>query len=144
MMFSIRKFFNPKRALVDSPPRAKLEALSQKIGYGGNPEHKQNPGNFGLTPPACRKRSKALCDNTRVFDKETALYLLREGAKRGLISKQERKGFPQNIWAITKDGMPLEAQLENAEKGTYHGYPMDGDDPLIEDVRTRWEEGENA
>ena len=28
--------------------------LAEKVSYGGNPEHKMNPGDFGLTPPAAQ------------------------------------------------------------------------------------------
>jgi len=41
--------------------------------------------------------------------------------------------------AVADNGVPLEAMLENAETGAYHGYPMLPIDPLVEDVRTRWE-----
>lgn len=140
-MFSQRKTFNPKRALADNPPRDKLERLAQMVCYRGNPEHKRNPGDFGLTPPACAKRSKMLCDDAGVFSRETANRLLREGVKRGLVSKQERNGFPQNIWAVTEDKVPLEAQLENEQTGAYHGYPMDAKDRLFPDVCVRWNEG---
>ena len=133
--------FNPKRMLAKAPPLDKLERLVRKVRYCGNPEHKRNPGDFGLTPPACAKRFKALCDDAGVFSKKIANRLLCEGVKRGLVSKQERNGFPKNIWAVTEDGMPLEAQLENEQAGTYHGYPMDARDRLILDLRVRWDEG---
>jgi hypothetical protein len=35
-------------------------------------------------------------------------------------------------------GIPLEAQLENAAKGVYHGYPMPESDPLAAEVLSRW------
>ncbi len=48
-------------------------------------------------------------------------------------------GFPKNVWVVTEDGIPLEAQLENQETGVYHGYPMPLDDPFREKVLERWE-----
>ena len=47
--------FNPKRKLL-SPAEvevrvAELRALASRARYGGNPEHKKNPGDFGLVPP---------------------------------------------------------------------------------------------
>lgn len=48
--------------------------------------------------------------------------LLREGLRRGVFSPQERNGWPQNVWAVTEKGEPLEAQRET--DGVYHGYPM--------------------
>ncbi len=48
--------FNPKRRLL-APALARaraaeFERLAERVGYGGNPEHKLNPGDFNLTPPA--------------------------------------------------------------------------------------------
>jgi hypothetical protein len=54
------------------------------------------------------------------------------------VSEQVRNGFPQNIWAVSSDGVPLETQLENAEQGIYHGYPMPADDGFGERVVERW------
>jgi len=51
-----------------------------------------------------------------------------------LISIQKRNDFPQNIWAVTDTGIPLEAQLENNVQGAYHGYPMPESDPFRETV----------
>ncbi len=60
--------------------------------------------------------------------------------RRGLVSEQRpgQRGYPQNIWAVTPDGIALEAQLENADKGSYHGYPMAANDPLRSVVLSRW------
>ena len=69
------------------------------------------------------------------------MRLLRKGAKLGLISVQERKGLPQNIWAVSPNGIALEAQLDNVEAATYHGYPMGSGDPLASEILARWKEG---
>jgi hypothetical protein len=50
---------------------------------------------------------------------------------------QERDGWPQNVWAVTERGEPLEAQLEG--QGVYHGYPMAEADPFREKILDRWE-----
>jgi hypothetical protein len=55
-----------------------------------------------------------------------------------LISEQKRGDFPQNIWAVTSDGIPLEAQLTNEVQGVYHGYPMPSSDDLRNEVIKRW------
>jgi hypothetical protein len=39
---------------------------------------------------------------------------------------------------MTDDGTPLEAQLDNVEQGTYHGYPLPESDPFAEVVRLAW------
>lgn len=83
-----------------------------------------NPGDFGLDPPSSPRPDKTLCDGTGIFERSKAVELLQEGVRRGLISVQERDGLPQNVWAVTLDGIPLEAQLENQVEATYRGYPM--------------------
>ena len=139
-MFTKRNSYNPKRRIEPHPVRADLNRLEDKAGYGGNPEHKKNPGDFGLTPPAKPHADKSLCDETGIFTRSRALKLLREGIRRGLVSRQIRNGYPQNIWAVTEEGMPVEAQLENPETGTYHGYPMAERDPFRKEVFNSWTE----
>lgn len=46
--------------------------------------------------------------------------------------------WPQNIWAVTDEGCPVEAQLENQVQGTYHGYPMPEADPMRKEILERW------
>jgi hypothetical protein len=137
-----RRTGNPKRRLRDAPAlpqrQKELEEIAQRAIYAGNPVHKRNPGDFGLTPPSRPRPDKTLCDGAGVFERAVAQALLTEGIRRGLISVQERNGWPQNVWAVTNDGFPLEATLENAETGAYHGYPLLLRDPLCEDLRTRW------
>jgi hypothetical protein len=117
-----KRRFNPKRRIVNSTDEARLQALSQRVVYVGNPAHKKHPSDFGLTPPAQPRLNKTLCDGTQV-KLQSAMRLLRKGAKLGLISVQEHHGLPQNIWAVSSDGIALEAQLDNVEAATYHGYP---------------------
>ncbi|MDE0028373.1 MAG: hypothetical protein OXU42_03085 [Deltaproteobacteria bacterium] len=133
-----RKRFNPKRAIAVSPDPSALQDLANRVRYGGNPEHKRNPGDFGLTPPAQPSADKTLCDEVGVTRRRVALRLLREGIRKGLISGQVRGRFPQNVWAVTKDGSPVEAQLENPETGSYHGYPMPDTDPFAKRVVENW------
>jgi len=70
-----------------------------------------------------------------------ATELLQQALRMGLVSRQERNGWPQNVWMVYKIGnneLPLEAMLENPEKGTYHGYPMPRQDPFRDQVLARW------
>jgi len=136
-----RTVFNFKRRIAkDLPSKAKLEALSKSLHYGGNPAHKRSPGDFGLTPPAMPRSSKSLCDNAGILKRKEALRLLRKGVLQGMISNWDGKGFPKNIWVVTEDGIPLEAQLENPGNGTYHGYPLEMNDDFREIVLATWEE----
>jgi hypothetical protein len=81
-----------------------------------------------------------LCDEAGVTRKEVASNLLRAGIEMGMFSKQMRNGFPQNIWAVNNDGLPFEAELENEEKGEYHGYPMQLDDDFRHVVLSEWKQ----
>jgi hypothetical protein len=116
----------------------RLTCLAQSVKYGGNNQHKKNPGDFGLVPPSQPRPDKTLCDEAGITSRKEALRLLREGARRGLISVQSRADFPQNIWAVTAEGIPLEAQLENREQGIYHGYPIPKTDDFRDEVIKRW------
>ena len=100
--------------------------------------HKKNPSDFNLTPPSQPQPDKTLCDAVGIVSMREALRLLRKGVTKGLISVQTRGDFPQNIWTVTKDGHPLEAQLENQAQGTYHGYPIPSSDDFREQVLKRW------
>ena len=139
-MFDGRKSFNPKRKIAVSPDARELALWMKSARYGGNPEHKRNPGDFSLTPPSNPRADKTLCDAAGIFSRHVALKLLLAGIERGLVSLQLRKGYPQNIWSVTDDGIPLEAQLENSdgETATYHGYPMADSDPFRDVIVQRW------
>ena len=89
-------------------------------------------------PPSSPRADKTLCDLAGILRRVDALELLREGVRQGLVSEQTRNGYPQNVWAVTEDGVPLEAQLENPANGTYHGYPMPAVDPFREKVTAKW------
>jgi hypothetical protein len=99
------------------------------------PNTNRNPGDFGLTPPAAARVSKTLCDKVGIFSRDVALELLRDGFRRRLVSRQQRNGWPQNVWSITPAGEPIEAQLEG--DGVYHGYPMPENDPFRDVVLQR-------
>lgn len=137
-----RNGFNPKRRIrASTPDELKVIAqLAEEVTYGGNPEHKMNPGDFGLTPPSGPRPGKSLCDSASIFSKAMALKYLKQGLKKGLVSDRSEGIWPKNVWAVTEDGFALEAQLENPEKGTYHGYPMPESDPMVQQVLARWAE----
>jgi hypothetical protein len=137
---NISRRFNPKRALLDpAPPQDELIALAERVSYGGNPEHKSHPGDFGLTPPSAPRPDKTLCAATGIVSKSAALAALRSGVRKGLISRQKRGEWPQNIWSVSSDGIPLGAQLENEVTGTDHGYPLPESDQFCDIVRRAWE-----
>ena len=136
-----RATFNTKRRLAAGPSTpvalAALEEIAKKVRYVGSPLHKRSPANFGLDPPAAPRPGKTLCDDA-VNCLQDAHNLLVAGVRRGLVSLQFRNGFPQNVWAVTENGIALESQLDNGVTGTYHGYPMTGADPLRDQILKRW------
>lgn len=137
-MFKKRTRFNYKRKIASIADTEALNRLAGEVRYGGNPEHKRNPGDFGLTPPAAPRADKTLCDGAGIFRRGEALELLREGIRCGLVSFWDGRGYPSNVWSVSAEGIPLEAQLENSANGTYHGYPMPVEDVFREKVIARW------
>ena len=138
-MSSKRTKFNPKRRFASSLPSPEaLERLAEEVRYGGKPEHKRNPGDFNLIPPSLPRDDKSLCDEIRLFRRADARALLQRGIERGMISDWDGTGYPKNIWSMTDDGIPLEAQLENPHNGTYHGYPLEANDDFRERVIAKW------
>ncbi|MBG6882711.1 hypothetical protein I5J06_03855 [Pseudomonas aeruginosa] len=98
--------FNPKRRIVEAGRLGseRLNKLKSAISYGGNPEHKRNPGDFGLRPPADPRRGKSLCDVAEIFSRAEALKLLQDGIGKELVSDREDNGWPKNIWSVTEAG----------------------------------------
>ncbi len=126
-----RQAFNPKRQIRDVESASALVRALRERGtqptYGGNPVHKRNPADFGLHPPSSPRPDKTLCDGI-VDSREQAQRLLELGFGKGLVSVQERDGWPQNVWAVAGQRDAVEAQHEGS--GRYHGYPMPVSDPF--------------
>ena len=75
-MYEKRKSFNQKRRIASTASQAQLEALANRVRYGGNPEHKRNPGDFGLTPSFFPRPDKTLCDLAGIAHRAEAERLL--------------------------------------------------------------------
>ncbi|MCK9589132.1 MAG: hypothetical protein WC076_05230 [Terrimicrobiaceae bacterium] len=138
-MASTRTKFDKKRRFASVLPTGEvLERLAVAVRSGGNPGHKRDPGDFGLTPPSLPRDDKSLCDEARIFERAEAVRLLRAGVRRGMISPWDGNGYPKHIWSMTEEGIPLEAILENAGDGACHGYPLEANDDFRAWVITRW------
>ena len=61
-----RTTFNPKRRIAETEDSERLIWLAQNVRYGGNPQHKRNPGDFGLVPPSQPRPDKTLCDEAGI------------------------------------------------------------------------------
>ena len=134
-----RTRYNPKRKFDDNCDMKYRDDIADKVKYGGSPLHKKNPGNYGLTPPIQPRPHKTLCEGVNINSPEDATRLLRLGVDKGLVSEQKRGNFPQNIWAVAEGGIPMEAQLDNQETGSYHGYPLSEGDPFREEILGKWQ-----
>ena len=134
-----RKHFNRKRRIIDpTPVQNTLKDLARNVLYVGSPYHKRSPGNFGLSPQAQPRPDKTLCDRAGIFEVEVAQHWLKEGVRRGMISPITQDGFPKHIWAVTNEGIVLEAKYNNEGPGHYHGYPLFEPDPFRQIVLERW------
>ena len=136
-----REHHNPKKRIAPIPTEEAqknlLAKVAKRVRYVGNPDHKRNPGDYRLTPPSRPRPGKSLCDVAKIFTRAEAQELLEKGIRDGLVSEQQSGGWPRLVWAIKGDTV-LEARLDNVERGTYHGYPLDPTDPFCTLVHERW------
>jgi len=135
-----RRKHNPKRRLHKGLEKDRGTALASCVSYKGSPLHKRVPGDFGLTPPSSPRPAKTLCDGVGIFQVKIANLLLRTGAEKGLVSNDADRGFPRYIWVVTETRDVLEARCDDSVNGTYHGYPLEQNDPMATIVLNRWGE----
>jgi hypothetical protein len=134
--------FNPKRriAKLTAEESNVLKERAASVRYGGNPKHKQNPGDFGLSPPATHnggdpeRGADALCDVVKVFRRCEAQKLLQSAFRDGFVDSRLDGVWPKTVWVVMEDDLVLEAELENRQQGTYHGYPLPRVDPMRDKV----------
>jgi hypothetical protein len=132
--------YNPKRKLHKGLAGDRAESLARSVRYKGSPLHKRSPGDFGLTPPASPRPGKTLCDGVGIFAIKEATRLLRQGAEGGLVSNDADQGFPRYIWMVINDLEVLEARCDDPNNGTYHGYPLERNDPMTDMIIKQWRE----
>lgn len=134
-----RSGHNPKRKIanIDTMSENVRNDLAQKCKYVGSPVHKRDPGDYDLTPPSAPRPGKTLCDPYKIC-KADAQNLLQSGFERGMLSVRNSNTWPEIVWAVSDAEVVFEAQLDNQEQGTYHGYPLQTDDPFREEVLREW------
>lgn len=113
-----------------------LAKMIETVKYSGKSDHKKNPGDFGLTPPANHPQDKTLCEVANVVRRKDALALLKKGLKLGTIGVPDKNGWPKRIWAVAENDTVLEAQMDAV--GSYHGYPLTPRDPVGKVVAEIW------
>jgi hypothetical protein len=116
--------------------RARLLA---EAAYEGSPLHKREPGDFGLTPPASPRPTKALCDEAAIKTRAAATELFMQAIQGGLVSDPAVGLFPKFLWVVDEQGRVFEAIYGGSQPGRYHGYPIRRNDPFFDDVITAWE-----
>lgn len=137
---------NRNRKLVDADETAarRLEELAKKVRYGGNADHKLNPGDFGIGATGFRRGAESLCESTGILHKAVAQRLLEQAFLQKMVSRQERDGWPALVWAVVGDDCVVEARLDNKGQGTYHGYPLSRADAFAEKVLKAWRESDGG
>lgn len=138
-----RRKFNSRYRVLDWEEyldrKAGLAKMAQKVVYTGNPKHKKNPGDFGLTPPCDPRPLASLCDSVRIFKKEVAQDLLRKAFLLGLVDARAKPGeWPKMAWMVYEDHV-LQAMYENVP-GQYHGFPLSGVEPICNEVMRLWKD----
>jgi hypothetical protein len=118
--------------------------LRTRAVYEGNPFHKRNPGDFGLTPPAAPRPDKTLCDEADIFKKALAIDLLARAIERGIVSEIVVEGFPKQMWVVDEHDHVFEAMYGGAQLGYYHGYPIRQSDALHAKIFAIWKEHDHA
>lgn len=116
-----------------------LEQMARDARYKPSPYHKSNPVAWGLPGPPQNRPDKTVCEGSGITCGRDAIKLLKSGIRCGMVSKQKRGDWPQNVWAVDAEGFVYESQLSNSGLGEYHGYPMTDGDHFAEIVRTEWE-----
>jgi hypothetical protein len=114
------------------------EYLRRHARYEGSPDHKRNPGDFGLTPPARPRRDKTLCDEAAVLNVSAARALFERGIERGLVSDDFDDRFPRRIWVVSDDHAAFEVKLGGSARGAYHGYPVRRSNPHYDAIVEAW------
>jgi len=110
--------------------------LLEHARYEGSADHKRNPGDFGLTPPAAPRWDKTLCDEANVFNRAVAENLFIAAIEAGLVSEDfAGPGYPKHLWVF--DGNRVFEAIAGSH-GAYHGYPIRKTDPLFDDVVEAW------
>lgn len=113
--------------------------LRASATYEGSPDHKRNPGDFGLTPPASPRRDKTLCDEAAVFGRHTASDLFARAIDAGLVSEGTAVGeLPRRIWLV-HDHRVFEIKLGGSVVGSYHGYPVRRSNPYFDEIVHAWD-----
>ena len=138
-----QKHSKPKRRAMltaaDAVDRDELQRMETMAVYRPSPYYKAHSLSGARRAVPAPRPDKTICDGPSAGSHRNAIELLRAGFRRGMVSRQIRRGWPRNVWAVDEDGVVYEAQLSNAETGEYHGYPMKQGDGFAAFIAAEWE-----
>ena len=127
------------------PPRIREARLStaervrlQVAVYEGSPDHKQNAAAFGLTSRSGPRPDATKCEAAGVTTADRARELFRCALEAGMVSEQFDRGFPKRLWVVDGDDRVYEIRHGGSRDGAYHGFPIQRDNPISEQIRIAW------
>lgn len=124
-----------REARLDADEKAFLRANAR---YEGSPDHKRNPGDFGLTPPANPRKDRTLCDEAEVYVLAQATALFARAIDGGLVSEGTgRHEFPRRMWLVAEHHV-FELKLGGSVAGRYHGFPVRRSNPYYDLIVQAW------
>jgi hypothetical protein len=133
---------NPKRRIVEAgrltpEERAKL---ATGLSYVGSGHHKRYPADYRLTPPVSPRPWKSICDGIRIIPKEEASQLIYKGIINGMFSEIRENGGPKYVWSVDDQDEAYEAKTDPNKPGEYHGYRLEEEDAMRDQVRKIWKQ----
>jgi hypothetical protein len=135
---------DPRRRIVklDRLKPEERTQLAARITYLGSGYHKRFPaaGGYDFGPAAGPRPAKSVCDGIRVVPKAEAEQLLRNGVLMGMFSDPLEDGLPMYVWSIDQQGEVYEAKTHPNNRGQYHGYRLEENDPMRARVLSTWKE----
>ena len=118
---------------------AQRAELAKAVKYVASGHHKRNPADYGLERTNPRP-TKSLCDLVRIVPLGEAILLIRKGVACGMFSSFFFGDYPKFIWSIDEHGEVYEAKTDHVTPGTYHGYRLEEDDDMRENVKKAWKD----
>jgi hypothetical protein len=132
---------NPKRRIAPAGLLSEAERaeLIGKIKYVASGHHKRNPRDYGLERTNPRP-TKSLCDIDESVSADEAKALVQRGIMAGMFSDYFLDGHPKFVWSVSTDDEVYEAKTDGSTAGVYHGYRLEEDDNMREQVRRVWKQ----
>jgi hypothetical protein len=76
----------------------------------------------------------------RIVPLAEAQAMLQRGILEGMISDFFFGEHPKFVWCVHEDGEVYEAKTDAVTPGSYHGYRLEEDDNMRDDIMRVWKE----